>query len=110
MGATRPKRSTKSKSLKPKAEVVEPIAYTEFVKDKPEPEIDLNKAYEWTRHYSYDPSGNTYIRSMPEGSIPDPDDVQLTYAVECPECGTKIDYTEPNTLYKCTECKREFKI
>ena len=122
MSDTRPKKPAKSKSPATKADTVKPIPYEEFVKDKSEPEIDLNKAYEWTKHYSFDPSGNTYIRSLPEGSEPDPDDVKPVYVVACPQCDTEIDQDKyvaildgvdaksSGMLYRCPNCGKELKI
>ena len=122
MSDTRPKKSANGKSPEPKAAGVKPVPYDEFVKDKPEPEIDLAKAYDWTKHYSYDPAGNTYIRSLPEGAESDPDDVKPIYIVRCPKCDTEIDYNNYSTIidvvdekssgfiYNCPNCGKEFKV
>jgi len=36
--------------------------------------IDLAKAYDWTKKYSYDPEGKIYIRSLPSDDVIDPKD------------------------------------
>ena len=109
MGTARPKKASKSVPLKSKAEAAEPIAYEKFVKDKPETEVDIAKAYDWTKHYSYDPAGNTYIRSLPEASHSDPRDLKPVYVTVCPKCDTEVEYDDPDTLYTCRNCGEEFK-
>lgn len=36
--------------------------------------IDLAKAYDWTKKYSYDPEGKIYIRTLPSDDVIDPKD------------------------------------
>ena len=80
------------------------------LKDKPEAEVNIAKAYDWSKHYSYDPAGNTYIRSLPKADQPDPRDVKLIYVTVCPKCDTEVEYDNPDTLYTCRNCGIEFKI
>lgn len=109
MSKAGPKKAPGDKSAKSTPEAVEPIPYVDFVKDKPDAENDVSKAYDWTKHYSYDPSGNTYIRSLPEGVEPDPNDVKPAYVVVCPECDTEIEYNGPGAIQKCPKCGKEFR-
>ena len=74
MSNSNPKKATKKKVTAPKAAVVKPLLYKDVVKDGPEEKIDLAKAFDWTKKYSYDPEGRTYIRSMPAEDVIDPKD------------------------------------
>lgn len=80
MSDSNPKKTTGKKPTVPKT-VVKPVLYKDVVKDEPEEKIDLAKAFDWTKKYSYDPEGRTYIRSMPSDDVIDPkDDPSLTSA------------------------------
>jgi hypothetical protein len=74
MSNSKPKEATKKKPGVPKAGAVKPVMYKDVAEDAPEEKIDLTKAYDWTKKYSYDPEGLTYIRSMPTDDVIDPKD------------------------------------
>lgn len=110
MSKAGPKKAPGGKLAKYTPKTVEPIPYVDFVKDKPDTKDDASKAYDWTKHYSYDPSGNTYIRSLPEDAEPDPNDVKPEYVTVCPECATEIAHDKRDATYKCQNCGNEFKV
>jgi hypothetical protein len=68
------KKTTGEKSATPKTTAIKPVLYKDIAKDKPEEKIDIAKAFDWTKKYSYDPEGRTYIRSMPGEDVIDPKD------------------------------------
>lgn len=70
MSNSKPKRAS-AKKLTALEDAVKPVRYKDVVKDIPEEKIDLTKAYDWTKKYSYDPEGRTYIRSMPSDDVID---------------------------------------
>lgn len=74
MSKSKPKDVSKKKPSAPKADPIKPALYEDVVKGAPEEKIDLTKAYDWTKKYSYDPEGRTYIRSMPNDDVIDPKD------------------------------------
>lgn len=74
MSNSKPEKAAKKKSAASKAVAVRPVLYKDVVKDAPEEKIDLTKAYDWTKKYSYDPEGRVYIRSMPTDDVIDPED------------------------------------
>jgi hypothetical protein len=68
------KKTTGKKPVVPKTAAVKPVLYKDIAKDKPEEKTDPEKAFDWTKKYSYDPAGRTYIRSMPGEDVIDPKD------------------------------------
>jgi len=73
MNNSKPKRVPTKKPTAP-GNAVKPVMYKDVVKDAPEEKVDLKKAFDWTKKYSYDPEGRTYIRSMPSDDVIDPKD------------------------------------
>jgi len=73
MNNSKPKR-VPTKKPTTSENTVKPVLYKDVVKDAPEEKIDLKKAFDWTKKYSYDPEGRTYIRSMPSDDVIDPKD------------------------------------
>lgn len=109
MTNARPKKPAKEEITQDETTKVEPVLYDSVV-DSEDEEIDLAKAYDWTKKYSYDPAGRTYIRSLPEDTAPNPNDVNTTYVTICPSCDSEMEYGDPDTTYKCQECGEEFKV
>lgn len=79
MANAKPKKPAKENASPDEATKIEPVLY-DSVADSEDEEIDLAKAYDWTKKYSYDPSGRTYIRSLPADGVVEPE-----YIFEEPE-------------------------
>jgi len=73
MSNSKPKR-VPAKKPTASGNAVKPVLYKDAVKDALEEKIDLKKAFDWTKKYSYDPEGRTYIRSMPSDDVINPKD------------------------------------